>query len=258
MLNGPPLMWGLFFFILGTCIGSFVNVIFYRFPHKEQHLGMRSICPKCKHRLSWFDLVPLFSFIWLKGRCRYCKNKISIHYPLVELSLGVVYWLNFHYFHKTPLFLFLSLCLWPALVLISLFDIKSKTIPDEFVIFSLIANLFYLLIMQIFFHDTKLLQESLLGAFFLAGFFLILYLVSQGKWIGFGDVKLGVLLGLYLGFSKSLLALFLSYLLGGIISIGLVALKKKSLKSEIPFAPFLILGSFISLFWGDYLFFYLF
>ena len=248
---------GLFFFFIGLVIGSFLNSVLYRFRTKRKITFSRSVCPKCNHPLLWYDLIPLVSFLLLSGKCRYCGAKISWQYPIIEFITGLLFFLNFICFCNQSDLLFLSLFVGPVLVLIFVWDLKHKIIPDEFIIAGLVPLCIWL-IWKFVSKDFLIVYKSLNGALLMSGFFLLLYLISRGRWIGFGDVKLGVLLGLYLGFSKSLLALFLSYLLGGIISIGLVALKKKSLKSEIPFAPFLILGSFISLFWGDYLFFYLF
>jgi leader peptidase (prepilin peptidase) / N-methyltransferase len=249
-----------FIFILGTLIGSFLNCVIFRLESKKSFLKGRSYCPHCKHQLCWFDLIPIFSFILLKGKCRYCNKKISWQYPVVELVTGLLFFLVLNYEFRilnyelfssklifTSLFLLLTSCF---LIIIFVYDLKHFIIPDK-IIYPLIAiSFFYRLIEGVTnFQFFNFLVASA-AAF---AFFFFIYFISKGKWLGFGDVKLVLFLGLFLGWPKILLSLFLSFVIGAIIGIGLIIFSNKGLKSQIPFGPFLILGSFIAFFWGNQL-----
>ncbi|MCX6764269.1 MAG: prepilin peptidase [Candidatus Nealsonbacteria bacterium] len=237
-----------FVFIFGLIIGSFLNCVIYRLEKEESFLFGRSYCPHCKKTLKAMDLIPILSFMALRGKCRYCKKKISWQYPLVELGTAFLFILLFQHFGLGSNFLgfvFYS-AIFCFLIVVFVYDLKHFLIPDK-IIYPAIA----LALIYNFFNLNNLLFNflpSALGGFV---FFLIIFLISQGKWLGFGDVKLVFLLGLFLGFPNILLALFLSFTIGAIIGIGLIVLKRKNLKSEVPFAPFLVLGSLIAFFWGE-------
>lgn len=272
------LIFNFFIFLFGLAIGSFLNCVIYRldFPNfsflsaktlsrkiwtGEKNLGeqSRSYCPKCKHTLSWQDLIPVFSFLFLKGNCRYCKKSISIQYPLVELMTGLVFLLifNFSPFAKATggqafanfLFLLIISCF---LIIIFVYDLKHYIIPDK-VLFPAIAIVF----LYRLFGDLVVSRWDLgLGNFILAGllasaFFLFIFLISDGRWMGFGDVKLAFFMGLFLGYPNILVALFLAFFLGAIIGVGLIVFGNQNLKSKVPFGPFLITGTFIALFYGQ-------
>jgi leader peptidase (prepilin peptidase) / N-methyltransferase len=240
-----------FIFIFGLIVGSFLNCVIYRLEKEESFLFGRSYCPRCKKILKAIDLIPVLSFLFLRGNCRYCKKKISWQYPLVELGNAFLFVLFFQHFNFfLPGFNFLAFIFYLAiscfLVVIFVYDLKHFLIPDKIIFPAIGLALIYNL-----FNFNNLLFNFLPSA--LAGFlfFLIIYLVSQGRWLGFGDVKLVFLLGLFLGFPNILVGLFLSFTIGAIIGIGLIILKSKNLKSEVPFAPFLVVGSFIAFFWGE-------
>lgn len=261
-----------FVFLFGLCIGSFLNCVIYRLEQNKKING-RSFCPHCKHNLFWKDLFPVFSFLFLGGKCRYCRKKISIQYPLVELATGIlfilIFWslgfdwgLGFRIWDLIRLcFMFYFLC---SMIIIFVYDLKHYLIPDAVLLPAIIVAFLYRL-----FDNLAIRQLDLTGNwkleignsatilnYFLAvliasGFFLFIFLISGGKWMGFGDVKLAVLLGLFLGFPNILTALFLAFFFGAAIGLMLMALGKKGLKSEIPFGPFLITGTFIALFLGE-------
>jgi prepilin signal peptidase PulO-like enzyme (type II secretory pathway) len=237
--------FNLFIFLLGLAVGSFLNCIIYRLEKNESFLKGRSYCPNCHHTLAWQDLIPIFSFLILRGKCRYCGKKISLQYPLVELSTGILFVLIFNVaaFDLRTIYYLIISCF---LVIIFIYDLKHYIIPDK-VIYPAIA------LTSIFNFKFLIFKYSILSAFGSAAFFLLIFSISRGKWLGFGDVKLGFLMGLFLGFPKILVALFFAYLIGAIIGIGLVLAKKKTLKSEVPFGPFLVTGTFIALFWGNQL-----
>ena len=242
-------MWLLmiFIFIFGLIVGSFLNCLIYRLE-TGQKMTKRSFCPHCKHKLSWQDLIPLLSFLLLKGKCRYCKKRISLQYPLVEASTGIlfsaIFWhFNFNLSLDFAFWIFVS-C---VLVLIFVYDIKHYIIPDK-VIYPAIAFTF---LYKLFSNFHFLIYNSLLSALFAFLFFLTIILVSRGKWMGFGDAKMAFFMGLLLGFPKILISLFFAFFIGGIIGIILLLSKKKKLKSEVPFGPFLTVGTFIAMFFGE-------
>lgn len=229
----------IFIFLLGLIIGSFLNCVIYRIEVKKSFLKGRSICPKCKHTLAWYDLIPILSFLTLEGKCRYCKKPISWQYPAVEfLTAAVFVWIFYFFGLPAAVFYWIIASL---LIIAFIYDLKHFIIPDR------ITFLGILLVLMFRIKDATYL-EAAFGAML---FFLAIYLISRGKWMGFGDVKLAFLMGLLLGFPNILTALFFSFMIGAIAGIGLIAAKKKKLKSEVPFGPFLVAGTFIALFWGQ-------
>lgn len=232
-------------FIFGLCIGSFLNVVILRLE-KNESLGGRSYCPHCKHSLVWLDLIPVFSFLFLRGKCRYCKGKISRQYPIIEISTGLIFLLISNYqvsiINSALLFYVTS-----ALIVIFVYDLKHFIIPDKILFPAIVITFLYRLI-----DNWKLIIGNYsLAAILASGFFLAIFLISKGRWMGFGDVKLAILMGLLLGFPNILVALLSAFWLGALVGIVLMLLSKKGLKSELPFAPFLITGTFLALIWGQ-------
>ena len=258
----------IFVFFFGLIVGSFLNSIIYRLstgaPHQllfKSGGGLsRSFCPDCRHTLSWQDLIPLLSFLILKGKCRYCQKPISRQYPLVELVTGILFLLIFNYTFPNLLAIGYWLLVTSFLIIIFVYDLKHYIIPDK-IIYPAIATAFlYQLFRILEFGNWNLfgiwnlefgILRPILSAVLASGFFLIIVLISQGKWMGAGDIKLAFLMGLFLSFPKILVALFLAFFIGAIIGVGLVVSRKKTLKSEVPFGPFLVTGTFIALFWGE-------
>jgi len=250
-------------FILGLTVGSFLNCVIYRLKTGQNFLKGHSSCPHCLHQLKWYDLIPVLSFILLKGKCRYCKKPISWQYPLVELITGLLFLQIFNFqfswtlsgglsvgllFNEFSIFNFLNLIYYwlivSLLIVIFVYDLKWYVIPDKIVYPAIIIAL-------IFNFQFSIFKFSILSALGTSIFFLAIFLISRGKWLGFGDVKLAFFMGLFLGFPDILVALFLAFLIGAMIGLGLIIFKKKGLKSEIPFGPFLITGTLIALFWGN-------
>jgi prepilin signal peptidase PulO-like enzyme (type II secretory pathway) len=248
-------------FILGLAVGSFLNCVIYRLETSEclengkpkkktfSFLRGRSYCPNCKHMLSWQDLIPLLSFMTLGGKCRYCKKPISWQYPLVELATGIIFVLLLWKFGFFPEFIYLSLvsCF---LIVIFVSDLKTYFIPDgaiyPAIIIALIFNFQFLI-----FGQFIIFRDSILSGLFAMLFFLFIYLISRGKWMGFGDVKLAALMGLFLGWPNILVAMFLAFFIGAIMGVGLMVLGRKKMSSEVPFGPFLVLGTFLAAFGGQ-------
>jgi leader peptidase (prepilin peptidase)/N-methyltransferase len=241
------LLFSFFLFLFGLAVGSFLNCVIYRLEKKESFLQGRSFCPYCHHILKWQDLIPVLSFLILKGRCRYCGKKISWQYPFVELTTGILFVLVVHYTFPNLLVTSYWLLVTTFLIIIFVYDLKYYIIPDE-IIYPAIAVAF---LYQILNHSITQSLNHLLSAFFSALFFLIIFLLSQGKWLGFGDVKLSFFMGLFLGFPKILISLFFAFSIGAIIGIALILSGKKTLKSKVPFGPFLVSGTFLALFFGN-------
>lgn len=243
-------------FIFGLAVGSFLNSIIYRLKTGESFLFTRSYCPYCKHILGWQDLIPLVSFLILKGKCRYCQNSISLQYPLVELATGLLFvyvafqWLNGSM--ATWLNFFYLLFVVSILIIIFVSDLRYYIIPDKIIYPAILVSGIWYLVSGIFLNlYTKYeILNTIYAAFGASAFFLAIVLISHGKWMGWGDPKLAFFMGLLLGFPNILIALFLSFFIGAIIGIGLIISGKKTLKSEVPFGPFLVTGTFIALFWG--------
>jgi len=240
-------------YIFGLIVGSFLNCVIYRLEEGESFLKGRSFCPDCKHTLSWQDLIPLLSFLILKGKCRYCQKPISRQYPLVELVTGILFLLIFNYTFPNLLVTGYWLLVTSFLIIIFVYDLKHYIIPDKIIYPAIIVSGIWYFVSGIFLNlYTKYeILNTIYSAFGAAIFFLLIVLVSRGKWMGMGDVKLAFLMGLFLSSPKILVALFLAFFIGAIIGVGLVVSRKKTLKSEVPFGPFLVTGTFIALFWGE-------
>ena len=237
-------------FLAGLAIGSFINALIYRLHKGKSWIRGRSICPSCKHTLAWYDLVPVLSFILLKGRCRYCRKKISLEYPLVELSTGIIFVLIyfFTFFNiQSGQQLLINLFIAAILIIVFIYDLKHYLILDR-IILPAIAVVFIANILL-----GKSWSNMLIPAFAISAFFLFQFLISRGRWIGLGDLRLGFFMGIVLGWPNAILALFLAYVLGSVISVFLVIFKAKNWHSEIPFACFLCPATFIVMLFGNQL-----
>jgi leader peptidase (prepilin peptidase)/N-methyltransferase len=230
-------------FLFGLIVGSFLNSLIYRLQTGESFLFKRSFCPHCKHQLSWRDLIPIFSFLILRGKCRYCKKPISWQYPLVELAAGIIF-LSVFNIHSIIItfFFFLFSCF---LIIIFVYDLRYYLIPDKIIYPAIATALLYSIL-----YSFSILN-TICAAFGAAAFFLVIVLISRGKWMGVGDIKLAFFMGLFLAFPNILVALFLAFFIGAIIGVGLIITGKKTLKSEVPFGPFLVTGTFMAMFWGQ-------
>lgn len=250
-------------FLFGLAVGSFLNCIIYRMETREKggitsfvrgrprrkafgFLRGKSFCPNCKHVLVWYDLIPIVSFFILHRKCRYCSKKISWQYPAVEIATALLFLLIFLSFNNFLFicFLFFVSCF---LIIIFVYDLKHFIIPDSIVFSAIVIVFIYHLITNY----QLLITNYLISGLIAAAFFFTVFALSKGRWMGFGDVKLTFFMGLFLGFPMILVALFFSFLIGAIIGITLIILKKKGLKSEVPFGPFLIIGTYTALFFGE-------
>ncbi|MFH1292255.1 MAG: prepilin peptidase [bacterium] len=246
-------MFNLFFslivLVFGLIVGSFLNCVIYRLEENKSFLRGRSFCPQCKHVLAWYDLIPVFSFLWLNGKCCYCKKPISPQYPLIELATGVLFVFIYDFLMSDSrgmsdiLFYFV---ISGFLMVIFVYDLKHYLIPDKVVYPAIVITLVYDALRS----DLLGRSELLISAFGAAGFFLAIVLISRGKWMGIGDIKFAFLMGLILGWPNILVALFFAFFSGAIIGLGLVMASKKSFKSEVPFGPFLVAGTIVAMLYG--------
>lgn len=244
---------GAFIFIFGLCIGSFSNVLIYRLPLGLSISKGNSFCPECKHKLSWTDLFPLFSWIFLGGKCRYCKAKISARYPLVELLNAVLYVLCYVFISKCSLSLaLLGLCaVCTALTVSSFIDAKHQIIPDSMWITVLIGGVLVYaddIIKNGF--SWKALLNRIIGFFLVSAVMLALSAAFHGG-LGGGDIKLMAAAGFLLGVGSSVLALLLGSVSGLFYLAAKGKLNTESMKSKLPFGPFLSFGILFSVFFGN-------
>lgn len=234
-----------FTFLLGLCVGSFLNAIIFRVHEGESALRGRSKCMKCEEPLSPLDLIPVLSFFLLRGQCRHCKASIDWQYPLVEFATGLLFLIAF-VFSPTILLLVRNFFFLSFLIIIFVYDFRHMLILDEFTIPAMIiATILNLWL------GVVPVMSMLSGATLLSGFFYLQFVLSKGAWIGGGDIRLGALMGLMLGFEQAAVALFIAYLFGALFGIVLLALKKANRKTPIPFGAFLTFATVVMLFLGD-------
>lgn len=239
-------MIGAIVFIFGLLTGSFLNSVIFRLHKKQGFVRGRSKCPECKKELSVIELIPLISFLIQAGKCRKCKKPISVQYPLVELASGLLFLACYLFYGLQPR-LVLSLVYICFLIIIFVYDFKYSLIPDAVVLPAVATALIGEILIDPSF--TRLVLGGIIGL----GFFLVQYLVSRGKWIGAGDLRLGLFMGFALGWPSILAAILIAYVIGAFMAVALVAFKKKSWKDQIPLGTFLTAAAVITMFFGDVL-----
>ena len=244
-------------FIFGLLIGSFLNVCIFRIPQGESIVSPPSHCPNCETRLKPFDLIPLLSYLFYLGKCRYCHQKISPRYFLVELLTGIVsvaLFMNYEMTVDFVAFLFLTY----ILIVVFFIDLDHQIIPNELVIAGLIGGVIlfvYNLFLPFQIYSDNHWWNPLLGLAVGSGFLFAVSLIGSavykgGDVMGMGDVKLFAPIGLFLGWRMTLFALYISIILGGTSSIMLILFGKAKRKSMIPFGPFIVIGVFVTVMWG--------
>jgi prepilin signal peptidase PulO-like enzyme (type II secretory pathway) len=236
----------LILFIIGVLLGSFLNAWIWRTREKKSIVRGRSICPLCRASIMWFDNIPVISFLILAGKCRACKKPIALRYPIVELFVGIVFAYTYWKHGMISLELIRDLFIIFFLTFVFVYDLFYKEIWDRAsTIPAIILALFTLI------YGWMAWQSMLIGALVGAGFFLLQFVISKGKWIGGGDIRLGLFMGVILGWPHILVALMIAYVVGAVISIILMALKKKTLASETPFGTYLAFATVLTMFWGE-------
>ena len=235
----------LLLFVLGAVIGSFLNVVIYRIPLGKSIVAPPSHCPKCDTRLKPWDLVPLLSWLSLRGRCRYCAASVSYRYALVELLTGLLFVFTYIQVGIDSI-LIVYLLLTSILIADTFIDFDHFILPDGLHAFGTVA--FMLLNLMFSFIPW---QDAGLGVIVGMTPLLLLVLLTRGNGMGLGDVKLMAMLGLFLGWKLTLLTLLLSFILGGVFGVLLLATKVKTRKDPIPFGPWIAMAAFIAMHWGE-------
>ena len=233
----------LFAFIFGTIVGSFANVCIHRLPWRQSLVTPGSHCPFCQQPIRPWHNIPVLSYLWLGGRCAYCHVTISWRYPLVELLCGLLYVFLYHHFGFTVesvIFILLT----TALLIISFIDLAHKIVPDAITLPGILVGLFTSLTLT-----SVGIVNGILGVCLGGGLFLLIALVSQGG-MGGGDIKLIAMIGAFLGWQAVLVTILFSALLGALVGVSLILLKKKGRKDPVPFGPFLAIGALIAMVWG--------
>lgn len=232
----------IFIFLLGTVFGSFLNVCILRIPAGESIVTGPSHCTRCGKRLNWYELIPLFSFLALRGRCSGCKAKISVQYPLIEALNGLLWLLVFHVLGFTPLAA-LSCLLVSALLVLSVIDARTGEIPLGINIFILALGVAATVL------GLPALLSHIIGLFAISLPLYLIWIITRGRGIGGGDIKLMAVCGLFLGWKLIVLGFFLGCLAATLIHLALMLCKKAG--RALPFGPYLSIGIFLALLWGD-------
>jgi prepilin signal peptidase PulO-like enzyme (type II secretory pathway) len=246
----------------GFIFGSFLTAYTYRIPKKISIIRGRSFCPTCKKQINWYDNIPLFSYLILRGRCRKCHQKISIRYPLIELFTALTFGFIFFAYNNATLFkgevfnywinhlgvITLPYFLLIAVLLIAIFviDMEKQIIPDNLIFF-----LYFFVSMALVLTHIGNFYGFLLAGYISSLFLLLLVFITKGKGMGLGDVKLAIPLGTILGLRQTPVWIFLAFLTGAYIGIILILVKRAKLRQKVPFGPFLIFAFIISCFWGS-------
>ena len=237
----PTILLYMMIFLFGIVIGSFLNVCIYRIPKKEDIVKVNSHCMSCNYNLKWYDLVPLFSYIFLGGRCRKCKTKISIQYPIIEGLNGILYVLVVLVNGFTIESLLYCL-MFSALVTLSVIDFRTYEIPFGINLFILTLGLIRLAL------DYRNFLDYLIGFISVSGFLYLLFLLTKGRGIGGGDIKLMAVSGLMLGWKCNILALAIGCIVGSIIHI--IRMKVSKEDHVLALGPYLSVGIMIAALWG--------
>jgi prepilin signal peptidase PulO-like enzyme (type II secretory pathway) len=271
------------YFVFGLFLGSFLNNIALRLEKEEDFLFSRSKCPKCGKILTWKELIPILSFLFQKGKCKNCQAKISLRYPLVEIFTGLWVFLLAKTIFPTPNFLLQNpnfelliiflfyLAFLSILFVLALYDLRTFLVDSRLVLFGIfigvLFNIFknYFLQFPLFSQDFSYLFNNLIAiifqfgkwepifsALFLSLFFLLIFLITKGRGMGFGDVEVAFLIGLFLKLGDGILSVIFASFFGSVYGIYLI-LKNKKITQPLPFVPFLFLGVLTTMFFGKYL-----
>lgn len=238
--------------VLGLAVGSFLNVVIHRVPLRASVVRPRSHCPSCEHVLTAGENVPLISWVLLRGRCRGCGAHISLRYPAVEALCSLMFALVAWRFFDTPA-LPAYLLLTATLISVSFIDLEHLIVPNRIVFPVMGSSVVLLALAGAVDGEGGDFVRALLGGLAAGGGLLVVHLVSP-RGMGMGDVKLSLLLGLYLGWlgwGQVALGMFLGFLIGSVVGVGLIVVGIKGRKEFVPFAPFLASGTMLGILWGD-------
>jgi len=236
---------------IGLTSASFLNSLIWRLYHHVPLLKTsRSICRDCSTVISWYDNIPIFSFILLRGRCRHCHQSISWQYPIVEFFMAILFffvtWFHIHDAVYDSAILIKDLFVIWVLVFIFVYDFLYMEVVD-----SVTLGAGFLLFVIQGFMAWVLWSDMLIGLTIAGGFFALQFFLSKGKWIGGGDIRIGILMGIILGWQLTLLALWFAYVLGAFVAVTLLIVQKKKMADEIAFGTYLTVATVIALFFGS-------
>lgn len=231
-------------FLFGITIGSFLNVCIYRIPKKEDIVSKRSHCMSCGNVLKWYELIPLFSFLAQGGKCRNCKTKLSVQYPLIELLNGLLYVWMFSVHGFTATSILFCICT-SVLIVLSVIDWRTYEIPVGCNILIGILGIVRVIL------DLAHWYDYVIGFFVVSGLFYIIYLATKGNGMGGGDIKLMAAAGLLLGWKGILLTLLIGSVAGSVIHLTLMKIQGKD--RVLAFGPYLALGIFVSMLYGEHI-----
>ncbi|WP_186429414.1 A24 family peptidase [Clostridium sp. BSD9I1] len=236
----------LIIFIFGTIIGSFLNVCIYRMPKNQSIAYPPSHCTNCNNNLKPYDLIPILSYILLKGRCRYCREKVSERYPIIEFLTGILYVLVYVKY-GIAIDAIKYIIMVSILIVIGMIDLDTTNIYFKTTLVGFIVAVTFLAI-----HAYRGLpvMNYIYGGIIGGGTLALIILITKGG-MGWGDAEICFVCGLFLGLELTLLMLFLSFVIGSVIGLALIALKKKTRKDYVPFGPFIVLASIITILWGQ-------
>lgn len=238
----PTIFFAIIIFLYGITIGSFLNVCIYRLPKKENIVTTRSHCTSCGYQLKWYDLIPLFSWLVLVGKCRKCKARISVQYPVIEALNGIL-WLTIFFIYGISIETVLYCILASALLALSVIDFRTYEIPFGFNL--MIGALGLIRVLT----DLSNWTEYVIGFFAISVPLYLLYLVTKGRAIGGGDIKLMAAAGLLLGWKLIVLGFVIGCILGSVIHV--LRMKLSDAERVLAMGPYLSLGIFIAALWGE-------
>lgn len=243
----------LFFAGLGLIFGSFATVAAHRIPRRETIVTGRSRCPSCGRQIKAYENIPVLSWLFLKGRCAGCGERISPRYPLIELGTAILFALAAAKFDLTVEAFIYSAFFW-VLVVLTVIDLDHKLLPDRVVYPAFVVGWIALVAAALADSDAGRLTDAAMGALIFGGFFfLVAFIYPAG--MGGGDIKLAFVLGTFIGYLGApglvLIGMFLSFLIGSVVGVGLMVASDKGRKTQVPFGPFLAAGTVVAILWGQ-------
>ncbi|MBC2579943.1 A24 family peptidase [Clostridium sp. DJ247] len=238
--------YGVTIFILGTIIGSFLNVCIYRIPREQSIAYPSSHCTSCNNEIKWYDLFPIVSYIFLKGKCRYCGEKVSIRYPIIEFITGLIY-LMLYIKYGITISLIKYIVFISILIVIGMIDFDTTDVYFNTTVTGAVAAVIFL---AIYFYMGLPIKSYIYGGVLGGGILSLIALITKGG-MGWGDVEICLVCGLFLGLKLTAVMLFLSFIIGSVIGVILILLGKKSRKDYIPFGPSIVIAAVGVVFFGQ-------
>jgi leader peptidase (prepilin peptidase) / N-methyltransferase len=239
--------------VFGLIFGSAINAMIWRIKVGRSWVRGRSVCPDCGRMLKAVDLVPVFSWVVLGGKCRYCHQPIKDH-PLVEVTTALVFGLSAAVFYNSPEFNFVTGAFWLVMVVMLLvlafYDLRWMILPDKVMLPLIVVAFCFAVALAVMTHSGVLLADHLGAAVLAGGAFYALVFFSKGRAMGGGDIKLAFAMGLILGIQSTMVALFVAFVTGAAVGVVLIASRRRTRKDQIPFGPFLALATIVAFLYG--------